>query len=173
MAEEGRHDYLRGMMRTWIIPCWAHGAHGVCPRAADASCDAGVPVATPAAPEAKADACSPMPESEGPTRRAFFHEVLFADATRRTPLFDDYTRGSYHVDKLDLASGLAAEAECAGVHLRGLVVLGRRECSGSSPVVARFHREETVRVHTCRWPAADRPCRVIEHGRRAPCWSQR
>ncbi len=40
-----------------------------------------------------------------PTRRGFFHELLFAAATSRTPRFDDYTRGSYHVNKLDLARG--------------------------------------------------------------------
>jgi hypothetical protein len=95
-----------------------------------------------------------MPESEGPTRRAFFHEVLFADKTRRTRLFDDYTPGSYHVDKLDLASGLAAEAECAGVRLRGLVVLGPAGPLWQYHVVAFIDEGDHVRVTSLVMPHA-------------------
>ena len=39
-------------------------------------------------------------------RAGFVQELVFAYATPRTGRFDDYTRGSYHVNKLDLVQGI-------------------------------------------------------------------
>lgn len=58
------------------------------------------------------------------SRAGFLQEVLDARATARTPLFDDYHRGSYHVDKQDVATGLVQVSRACGTTLRGVVILG-------------------------------------------------
>lgn len=40
------------------------------------------------------------------SREGFIQECIFSEGTPRTPHFDDYTEGSYHVDKQDLISGI-------------------------------------------------------------------
>jgi hypothetical protein len=40
------------------------------------------------------------------SRTGFLQELLFARGTPRTPAFDDYTPGSYHVEKMDLLEGV-------------------------------------------------------------------
>jgi hypothetical protein len=55
-------------------------------------------------------------------RTGFLQELLFPQGTVRTPLFDDYTEGSYHVDKLDLLEGVRALRPREPV--QGLVVFG-------------------------------------------------
>ncbi len=40
------------------------------------------------------------------SREGFIQEAIFPEGTPRTPYFDDYTQGSYHVDKIDLINGI-------------------------------------------------------------------
>lgn len=59
-----------------------------------------------------------------PTRLGFMDEALFPTSTARTPRFDDYTPGSYHVQKLDVVQGLRdRSAECS-LDLRAVLVVG-------------------------------------------------
>lgn len=71
-------------------------------------------------------ACSAPMEADSlaPSRQAFFREVLFSSPSTRTPRYDDYTLGSYHIEKLDLARGLVDEAGRCGVTPHALIVLG-------------------------------------------------
>ncbi len=88
-------------------------------------------------PEKRADTAAPVapslalpnhpgcaPGDSVPSRAGFFHEALFPEGTTRTPRFDDYTAGSYHVNKLDLVEGLPAQATLCGVRLKALLVVG-------------------------------------------------
>jgi hypothetical protein len=63
-----------------------------------------------AAPSAHADDLKP-------TREAFLKEVLDAKPSPVTPKFDDYTSGSYHIEKEDLLKGLVEWLQ--GVHDAG------------------------------------------------------
>ena len=56
-------------------------------------------------------------------RYGFVQELVFAQATPRTGQFDDYTEGSYHVDKLDLLAGIR-ERRAAGAPILGVVIRG-------------------------------------------------
>ena len=58
------------------------------------------------------------------SRAGFLQEVLDARATLRTPRFNDYHAGSYHVAKADLAAGLLEITRACGVRLTGAVVVG-------------------------------------------------
>jgi hypothetical protein len=82
------------------------------------------PLSTPAAQSPQPCPSGATADSVTPSRDGFFREVLFAQATSRTPRFDDYTEGSYHVNKLDLATGLPPLAERCGIQLRALLVVG-------------------------------------------------
>jgi hypothetical protein len=59
-----------------------------------------------------------------PDRAAFLAEVLDAKPTPVTPKFDDYTRGSYHVEKADLLKGLTEEAGRRKLGLRAALITG-------------------------------------------------
>jgi hypothetical protein len=59
-----------------------------------------------------------------PDRAQFIRECLDAAATRETPKFDDYTKGSYHVDKLDLVEGLEAATRSQPGRLHAVIILG-------------------------------------------------
>ena len=119
----------------------------------------GRPQATPrtaVAPPAVAGTCAagPLPASEGPSRQAFFHEVLFSRKSARTHLYDDYTEGSYHASKLDLARGLPAEGERCGVRLRGLLLFGPAGPLWSFHVLAFLDEGDQVRVNSLLMPHA-------------------
>ena len=59
-----------------------------------------------------------------PTREAFFSELLNPQPTPRTSRFDDYTPGSYHVNKYDVWKGLPNAARKQNKPLRGLLIVG-------------------------------------------------
>jgi hypothetical protein len=80
--------------------------------------------------------------------------VLFAAPTGRTPRFDDYTRGSYHVDKLDLARGLPKQAKLCGVELKALLVVGPVGPLWSYHVVSLVEDGSQVRVNSLVMPHA-------------------
>jgi hypothetical protein len=40
------------------------------------------------------------------SREGFIQEAVFPEGSPRTPYFDDYTEGSYHVDKIDMVNGI-------------------------------------------------------------------
>ncbi len=56
--------------------------------------------------------------------RGFAQEVLYGYGMQRIPLFDDYTKGSYHVNPAQLAADLPKEATLYGLDLQSLVVVG-------------------------------------------------
>lgn len=89
-----------------------------------------------------------------PTRNAFLREVLFSAPTPRTRLFDDYTEGSYHIDKLDLSRGLASAAAACGVQLLGLVVIGPIGPLWSYHVISLQQEGDLVRANTLVMPHA-------------------
>jgi hypothetical protein len=89
-----------------------------------------------------------------PSREGFFDEVLFAAASRRTPRFDDYTAGSYHVDKLDLVQGLPVRAALCGVRLRAALVVGPLGPLWAYYVAVLVDEGATVRINTLVMPHA-------------------
>ena len=92
----------------------ACGKSGACGNSADP--------ARIALPATQPYACARL--DAGPSRAAFLDEVLVAEPSLSTSLFDDYTRGSYHVRKGDLVQGLRERATECGVRLRAVVVFG-------------------------------------------------
>lgn len=95
-----------------------------------------------------------LPDSLAPSREGFFREVLFAGPTPRTPRFDDYTEGSYHAAKVDLARGLAAEAARCGLDLQLLLVLGPVGPLWAYHVMPFIADGDSVRVNTLVMPHA-------------------
>ena len=89
-----------------------------------------------------------------PSRDNFFREVLYAKATSVTPLYDDYTEGSYHVDKLDVFKGLPEMAQKEGLKLSGLVVVGPVGLLWAYYVVAFIDEGEMIRVNSLTMPHA-------------------
>ncbi len=89
-----------------------------------------------------------------PSREGFFHEVLFAEPTARTPRFDDYTRDSYHVHKLDLVRGLPIQAAACGVQLRAALVVGPMGPLWTYHVAALLQDGTNVRVNSLVMPHA-------------------
>lgn len=86
-------------------------------------------------------------------RSGFIQELVFARATPRTLRFDDYTTGSYHVDKLDLLEGVR-DRKASGTPIVALLVRGP-----SGPLwvydICLFIREgEGVRVNSVWMPHA-------------------
>ena len=94
------------------------------------------------------------PRGAVPSREGFFHEVLFAAATARTPRFDDYTANSYHVRKLDVIRGLPAQANACGVRLRAVLVLGPEGILWTYHVAALVQDGANIRVNALVMPHA-------------------
>jgi hypothetical protein len=94
------------------------------------------------------------PAHERPTRDAFFSEVLTAKPSQVTPLFDDYTPDSYHIDKLDVAKGLPLAAAACGVKLRALVLVGPAGMLWSYHVAALLEEGDVMRVNSLVMPHA-------------------
>lgn len=120
-----------------VVPCLALGA--ACATMGSAS-------------PATSDACTGG--GERPSREGFFHEVLFAAPSPRTPRFDDYTPGSYHVNKWDLAQGLPAHAGLCGVRLKALLVVGPAGGLWTYHVAALIDEGPTVRINSLVMPHA-------------------
>ena len=97
---------------------------------------------------------SQIPAGLYPTREAFFEEVLFPQGTARTPRFDDYTPGSYHVDPDDVLKGMpeAAAGQCR--KLVGLLVLGPLGPLWQYRVIAFLERADRVQVNQVVMPHA-------------------
>lgn len=89
-----------------------------------------------------------------PSREGFFHELLFAAATARTPRFDDYTANSYHVIKLDLVQGLPTQAKACGLRLKAAVVVGPVGLLWTFLVAVLVQDGPNVRVNTVVMPHA-------------------
>jgi hypothetical protein len=96
----------------------------------------------------------PLTDERTPSREGFFREVLFAMPTSRTPRYDVYTVGSYHIDKLDLANGLPDAACKCGTPLDSVLVLGPRGLLWTYHVVAVLHDKTLLRVNSLVMPHA-------------------
>jgi hypothetical protein len=89
-----------------------------------------------------------------PSRENFFREVLYAQATKITPLFNAYTDGCYHVDKIDVYKRLPGIAQKEGAKLRGLIVIGPTGVLWSYHVFAFIEEKEKIRVNQITMPHA-------------------
>jgi hypothetical protein len=89
-------------------------------------------------------------EDQKPTREAFLVEVLDAKPTSVTPKFDDYTPGSYHIEKEDLLKGLIEAAKKRKQTLRSITILGPmpNDPLWTSRVVVFFQDGEKIRVNS-------------------------
>ena len=95
-----------------------------------------------------------LADSLTPSREGFFREALFAAKSARTPRFDDYTPGSYHADKLDIAAGLPSAATKCGLTLDGLVVVGPVGPLWAYHVVVFVREGKDIRVNSLVMPHA-------------------
>lgn len=95
-------------------------------------------------------------DDEGPTRAAFLKEVLDAAPTPVTRQFNDYTKGSYHVEKADLLKGLVEEAAKQKKTLRAVVIVGplRGDPLWTSTVHVFLQEGDKVRLNTLVMPHA-------------------
>jgi hypothetical protein len=89
-----------------------------------------------------------------PTREGFLQEVLFPEATSRTPRFNDHTRGSYHVKKLDVARGLRELAQRCSLDLRAVLVVGPVGDLWTYYVFAFLAEASSLRVNSVVMPHA-------------------
>jgi hypothetical protein len=89
-----------------------------------------------------------------PSRAGFFNEVLFAESSTRTSRFDDRTRGSYHVTKLDVVRGLPEQARRCGLRLKAVLVIGPLGPLWTFQVVALVEENLTLRVNALVMPHA-------------------
>lgn len=97
---------------------------------------------------------TPIKVERKPTRENFFREALYAQATEITPLFDDYTEGSYHVDKLDVLKGLPELAEKENLKLRGLMIIGPTGFLWGYYVIPFIEENGKIRVNSLTMPHA-------------------
>jgi len=101
------------------------------------------------------------------SRHGFLQEMLFPQGTTRTPHFDDYTEGSYHVDKLDLLDGVrelaAGEESIVGFH-----VFGPYGPLWAYHVVLVLKTEDGLRVNWLNFPHA----RITSKGTWSLSWDQ-
>ena len=71
---------------------------------------------------------APAYSPEGPawdlSQTGFIEELAFAQATARTPHFNDYTRDSYHVHKGDLIEGVAAFRSARNIPVLAVLAMG-------------------------------------------------
>lgn len=58
------------------------------------------------------------------SREAFIREMVTAKNTRTTKHFNDYTPGSYHVNKLDLIEGVRALSDSLTKNVEAIIVTG-------------------------------------------------
>jgi hypothetical protein len=95
-----------------------------------------------------------LADSLKPSREGFFREALFAAGSARTPRFDDYTPGSYHAEKLDIADGLPLVAKKCGLNLEGLVVVGPIGPLWAYHVIVFLRDDKGIRLNTLVMPHA-------------------
>ena len=89
-----------------------------------------------------------------PSRLGFFHEALHPAPTLRTPNFDDYTRGSYHVDKIELARLLPAYARRCNLTLLASLTIGPTAMLWAYHVIVFVQEGDNVRVNRLVFPHA-------------------
>jgi hypothetical protein len=91
-----------------------------------------------------------------PTRQAFLGEVLDAKPTPVTPKFNDYTPGSYHIEKEDLLKGLIEEAKKRKITLRALTISGPLPFDPlwRSQVIVFVQDDKKIRVNSLVMPHA-------------------
>lgn len=101
-------------------------------------------------------ASSAHADDSKPTREAFLKEVLDAKPTPVTPKFDDYTKGSYHIEKEDLLKGLTEEAKKQKLTLRAVTIIGPMvgDPLWTSYVAVLFEDGKKVRVNSLVMPHA-------------------
>jgi hypothetical protein len=98
----------------------------------------------------------PGADDTKPTRAAFINEVLDAKPTPVTPKFDDYTPGSYHIERDDLLKGLEEEAKKRKLSFRAVAIIGPMPYDPlwTSRVVVFIQEGEKVRVNSLVMPHA-------------------
>lgn len=69
-------------------------------------------------------------------------------------LGNDYTGGSYHINKLDLAEGLPEQARLCGARVKALVVVGPIGALWSFNVAALLHEGTGYRINALVMPHA-------------------
>jgi hypothetical protein len=89
-----------------------------------------------------------------PDRAQFIRECLDATATRETPKFDDYTHGSYHVDKLDLIEGLEAATRSQPGRLRAVIIVGPTGPLWTYYVLVALSEGDGIRLNSIVMPHA-------------------
>jgi len=98
---------------------------------------------------------SPFPAWNDLSFSGFAQEVLVGYGTQRTPRFDDYTKGSYHVDPAQLVKDLPAEARLYKLNLQAVVVVGPYGLWAYDVIaVLRDPDEDCVRVNWLGMPHA-------------------
>ncbi len=86
--------------------------------------------------------------------RGFAEEALFGYGTPRTPKFDDYTKGSYHVAPVELARALPSAAAEYRLQLLGVVVVGPYGPLWAYDVVTFVQEPSCTRVNWLLMPHA-------------------
>ena len=89
-----------------------------------------------------------------PSRAQFIRECLDATATRETPKFDDYTEGSYHVDKFDLIEGLESATKSQPARLHAVIILGPTGPLWTYYVLVALAEGDSVRLNSVVMPHA-------------------
>jgi hypothetical protein len=101
--------------------------------------------------------CEPVTAADPkPTRDAFLGEVLDAKPTDVTAKFDDYTPGSYHIEKENLLRGLTDEAKKRKLTLRAVLITGPMPADPlwTSYVTVFLREGDQVRVNHLVMPHA-------------------
>ncbi|MCP5054906.1 MAG: hypothetical protein GY940_47510, partial [bacterium] len=60
------------------------------------------------------------------SQTGFIEEMVNPKGSERTPHFDDYTKGSYHIKKLNLFDGVQKFAAKTGTEILAVILLGPR-----------------------------------------------
>lgn len=89
-----------------------------------------------------------------PDRAQFIRECLDSAATPETPKFDDYTKGSYHIDKLDLVQGIEKATESQPGRLRAVIIFGPTRRLWTYHVLVALSEGGLIRLHSLVMPHA-------------------
>lgn len=97
---------------------------------------------------------SKFPYADDISFRGFAEEALYGHGTQRTHLFDDYTKGSYHVYPREVAEGLFKVAPQYRLDLQAVVVVGPYGPLWAYDVIAIVRTAECARVNWLLMPHA-------------------
>jgi hypothetical protein len=81
------------------------------------------------------------------SREGFVQEVVFPQATSRTPAFDDYTVGSYHIDKIGLLEAVRNRRISRTPEIVGLLILGPSGPLWQYDVLLFLSQAQVVSIH--------------------------